>query len=111
MAAGVCGGGSPNCFLSTDNQPIRLHRHRGRAYGWKERRTRMRKLLSILMLASLAALPLVAGGCLATPAYSPIERYQQIGRNWDMEGKQAVDDWDHIALLRPNGRMSIWNVR
>ena len=69
----------------------------------------MTKLLSLL---ALAALPMLTGGCLATPAYSPMERYQQIGRNWDLEGRQAVDDWDrNIALLRPVSRSSIWNVR
>jgi hypothetical protein len=71
----------------------------------------MRKLLSAMFLATVAAVPFLAGGCLATPAYSPIERYQQIGRNWDYEGRQAVDDFDHIALLRPASKMTIWNVR
>ena len=71
----------------------------------------MRKLLSVLMLMCVAALPLVSGGCLTTPAYSAGERYQQIFRNWDYEGKQGVDDWDHIALLRPASRLTIWNVR
>jgi hypothetical protein len=71
----------------------------------------MRKLFPVLSCLTLAALPIVGGGCLATPAYSPIERYQQIGRNWDYEGKQGVDDWDHIALLRPASTLTIWNVR
>ncbi len=69
----------------------------------------MTKLLSLL---ALAALPTLTGGCLAPPAYSPMERYQQIGRNWDLEGRQAVDDWDrNIALIRPVSRTSIWHVR
>ena len=71
----------------------------------------MRMLLSVLLLVCLAAIPLLSGGCLATPAYSPIERWQQIGRNWDYEGRQGVDDWDHIALLRPASRLTKWNVR
>lgn len=72
----------------------------------------MRKLLSVLSLAAVAGLPLVAGGCLATPAYAPIERYQQIGRNWDYEGRQGVDDLDRNWLLtRPSSRLTIWNVR
>ena len=71
----------------------------------------MRKLLSVVSLLSLAALPHLAGGCFATPAYSPLERYQQIGRNWDYEGKQGVDDWDHITMVRPASNLTIWNVR
>ena len=46
-----------------------------------------------------------------TPAYTAHERDQQIARNWDYEGKQLVDDFDHALLLRPAGRMTIWNVR
>lgn len=68
----------------------------------------MSKALSLLLLSLLA---IFGTGCFATPAYSPIERYQQIGRNWDYEGKQAVDDWDHFWLLRPASRMTIWNVK
>ena len=71
----------------------------------------MTKLLSRLSLLALAALPTLAGGCLAPPAYSPKERHQQIGRNWDYEGRQGVDDWDHILLLRPASRLTIWSVR
>jgi len=71
----------------------------------------MRKLLSIVLLAAAAALPFLSGGCLAPPAYSSIERVQQIGRNWDYEGRQAVDDLDHILLLRPASKLTIWNVQ
>ena len=67
----------------------------------------MRKLLSLVLLGTLS----FAAGCFAPPAYSPLERYQQIGRNWDYEGRQGVDDWDHFWLLRPASRMTIWNVR
>lgn len=68
-------------------------------------------MIKLLSLVSLLALPLLAGGCLAPPAYSAKERHQQIGRNWNLEGRQAVEDWDHIALLRPASRLTIWNVR
>jgi hypothetical protein len=71
----------------------------------------MRKLVSLLMLAAVAVLPVFASGCLAPPAYSSIERAQQIGRNWDYEGRQSVDDLDHVLLLRPVSKLTIWNVR
>ena len=45
------------------------------------------------------------------PAYSLDERNQQIARNWDFEGKQLVEDMDHILLLRPATDLSIWNLR
>lgn len=44
-------------------------------------------------------------------AYSADERHRQIARNWDLEGKQLVDDIDHALLLRPLTSLSIWNVR
>lgn len=47
----------------------------------------------------------------ATPAYSSRERYTMIGRNWDYEGKQMMDDIDHVLLLRPASHLTIWNVR
>jgi carbonic anhydrase len=64
----------------------------------------------VLLLVSVAGSMFVSPGC-ATPAYSPTERRQQIARNWDYEGRQATDDWDHILLLRPASRLTIWNVR
>ena len=47
----------------------------------------------------------------APPAYSANERYQQIARNWDYEGKQIVDDSDHLLLLRRAGQLALWMVR
>ena len=64
----------------------------------------------MLLLALAAGSMILATGC-ATPAYSPSERGQQISRNWDYEGKQAIDDFDHMFLLRPASRLTIWNVR
>ena len=49
-------------------------------------------------------------GC-ATPAYSAHERGQLIARNWDFEWKQAQDDIDHLLLLRPASRLTIWHIR
>lgn len=71
----------------------------------------MSKLPKVLTLLALTLLPAISTGCLAPPAYTPMERYQQIGRNWDMEGRQGVEDWDHFALLRPASRLTIWHVR
>ena len=64
----------------------------------------------VLLLAFVAGSTFFSTGC-ATPAYSPTERRQQIARNWDYEGRQATDDWDHILLFRPSSRLTIWNVR
>jgi hypothetical protein len=66
---------------------------------------------------AMCGLAILAAGCARpfeigwTPAYSARERNQQIARNWDYEGKQAVDDFDSAMLLRPASRMTIWNVR
>jgi hypothetical protein len=67
------------------------------------------KVLALLVL--LGGLMTTSTGCLSTPAYSASERHAQIMRNWDYEGKQAVDDFDHIMLLRPASHLTIWNVR
>ena len=58
----------------------------------------------------LAGMIVGSTGC-ATPAYSPSERRAQIFRNWDYEAKQAVDDFDHLLLLRPASHLTIWNVQ
>lgn len=47
----------------------------------------------------------------ATPAYSSTERYQQIYRAWDYEGKQMMEDIDHILLLRPASHLTVWHVQ
>jgi hypothetical protein len=67
----------------------------------------MRKL--ILIGGSLLGI-LLAGGC-ATPAYSAGERSAMIQRNFDYNGKQAVDDWDDLFLLRPASHMTVWSVQ
>ncbi len=65
---------------------------------------------ALVLMVVLGGLSLMISGC-ATPAYSANERGQQIVRNWDYEWKQAQDDIDHALLLRPAGRLTIWNVR
>jgi len=67
-------------------------------------------------MKTLALIGLLAGGMFlttgcATPGYTAQERNQQIARNWDYEIKQASDDFDHLLLLRPVSRLTVWNVR
>ena len=75
---------------------------------------------SLLML-SLVAGALLSTGCAkhytldndfgATPAYSSTERYQQIYRAWDYEGKQLMEDIDTVLLLRPTGHLTKWDIQ
>jgi hypothetical protein len=68
-------------------------------------------------LYGLIGSTLLLGGCARpgeigwTPAYTADERWNQILRNWDYEGKQKDDDIDHILLLRPASRLTLWHVR
>ena len=72
------------------------------------------KKIGILTLVSL---PLMFAGCARpfelgyTPAYTTKERINMIARNWDYEGKQSQDDIDHILMLRPASRLTVWEVR
>jgi hypothetical protein len=70
----------------------------------------MKWMKSLTLLALLGVAGLFSGGC-STPAYTWEERHAQIWRNWDYELKQATDDWDHLLLLRPASRLTIWHVR
>jgi hypothetical protein len=74
----------------------------------------MKKLAATTVLLFAAV---VTTGC-ARPneigwgvAYSADERGKMIARNWDYEGKQIVDDIDHILMLRPMGHLTMWNLR
>lgn len=77
-------------------------------------------VMKSLALCSLALGLMVGTGCAkhytldndfgASPGYSSTERYQQIYRNWDYEGKQMMDDIDHALLLRPASHLTKWNV-
>ena len=67
----------------------------------------MKKLATLVLLAASG---LLTTGCY-TPAYTAQERFSMIGRNWDYEGKQIADDVDSALLLRPSGRLSIWDLR
>jgi hypothetical protein len=46
-----------------------------------------------------------------TPAYTTGERFGQIARNWDLEGKMTQDDIDRALLLRPVSGLTDWNIR
>lgn len=75
----------------------------------------MTKKLVYPMLA--AALVVSAVGCARpgefgyTPAYTAKERYNIIARAWDNDGKQLSDDIDSLLLLRPQSRLTPWNMR
>mgnify|MGYP001226897430 CR=1 FL=1 len=58
-------------------------------------------LLSAVLLGSI--------GC-STPAYSGMERAQIIKRGWIHDWAQLQDDIDHLLLLRPASKMSVWNA-
>ena len=64
----------------------------------------------------LAMLGLLAGGLLltgcGTPAYSPQERDALILRNYNYEGGQLVDDFDHeVIMSRPASSLTAWAVQ
>lgn len=65
---------------------------------------------TLALIGLLSGTMFVGAGC-ATPGYTAQERNQQIARNWDYEIKQASDDFDHLLLLRPASRLTIWNVQ
>jgi hypothetical protein len=74
----------------------------------------MKKSLALIVLLGAASL---TNGCARPwelgwdPAYTTDERNKQIARSWDYEGKQIVEDADHILLLRPMGHLTMWNLR
>ena len=76
---------------------------------------------SIALLTLAAGALMFSSGCAkhytldndfgATPGYSSTERYQQIYRAWDYEGKQLMDDVDTVLMLRPAGHLTKWHVQ
>ena len=64
----------------------------------------------LLLLGLVAGSMLFSAGC-ATPAYTPDERQAQINRNLDYEGKQAIDDFDNVILMRPATHLTVWNLQ
>jgi hypothetical protein len=69
------------------------------------------KKLALLLLAVAATGCARPGEFGYSPAYTPEERGRIIARNWDWEGKQIIDDFDHMMLLRPVGHLTMWNLR
>jgi hypothetical protein len=57
----------------------------------------------------LSAVLLGSAGC-ATPAYSGKERGQIIVRSWSHDWTQLQDDIDHLLMLRPASKMTVWNA-
>ena len=68
------------------------------------------KTLAALFLMFMAGSMLSVGGC-ASPAYSPVENIQRIARNWQYENLQMDDDWNHVMMLTPASRLTMWNVK
>ena len=68
------------------------------------------KSLKSVALIGLAAAGLFTTGCFSTPGYTARERNQQIARNQRYESEQLIDDLDHLLLLRPASRMTVWNL-
>lgn len=64
----------------------------------------------LVLIGLLAGATFFTGGCQSV-AYSAQERNALIARTWNIEGRQAVDDFDNLLLLRPPSRMTIWHVR
>jgi hypothetical protein len=69
------------------------------------------KRLAFLLLAMTVVGCARPGEIGYTPAYSATEHTQQIARNWDIEGKEMMDDIDHALLLNPTSHLTLWNVR
>lgn len=67
------------------------------------------KTLALLAVCTVGLLSF-SSGC-STPAYSPQERFQLIGRNWGYEYEQIQDDIDGIFLLQPTAHLTRWNLQ
>jgi hypothetical protein len=70
----------------------------------------MKLLMLFGVLAGAGLLFSSSGGCSGV-AYSQAERDALISRTWNVDGREMVDDFDSLLLLRPPSRMTIWHVR
>lgn len=75
----------------------------------------MKKPASLALIASLSLAAVTGcarpGEMFYTPAYTAKERGNAIARNWDNEGKMSQDDIDSALLLRPQSKLTPWNMR
>jgi hypothetical protein len=71
----------------------------------------MKTMKKLMLIGMLAGSTVFTAGCLGTPGYRGDERNQIIFRNWNYEGGQMVDDFDHLMLLQPASRLTAWNVQ
>ena len=71
----------------------------------------MKTMKRLMLISMLAGSMFFTFGCASTPGYSGEERNQHIVRNQNYELLQAVDDFDHLMLLQPASRNTIWNVQ
>lgn len=75
------------------------------------------KKLSVVALIVVASGLSLATGCARpgemgyTPALTTKERVNEIARGWDNDGKMMQDDIDSVLLLRPESRLTPWNLR
>ncbi len=68
--------------------------------------------MKTLALIGVLAAGLMTTGCFGTPGYSASERNDMIFRDYNYEGGQVVDDFDHDVLMsRPASRLTSWNVQ
>lgn len=68
----------------------------------------MKKLSILLALCVLAGV--VMSGCSGT-VDSGTERWRRYQQIWDIERRQAADDWDYFWLLDRSSRMTLWHSR
>ena len=68
----------------------------------------MKKLSILLALCILAGV--VMSGCSGT-VESGAERWRRYQQIWDIERRQAADDWDYFWLLDRSSRMTQWHPR
>lgn len=68
----------------------------------------MKKISILLALCFLAGV--VMSGCAGT-VDSGTERWRRYQQIWDIERKQAADDWDYFLLVDRSSRMTHWHPR
>jgi Fe-S-cluster containining protein len=68
--------------------------------------------MKTIALLGLLAGALMTTGCFGTPGYSGTERNDIIVRDYNYDGGQLIDDFDHdVIMSRPASGLTAWNVR